>query len=63
MHPLLRTARRTKIDVEICRPAAATYDFAGGVWRDVDGLLSNRPDQIPQTKKFDVETGEDAKGQ
>lgn len=63
MHPLIRTARRTKVDEELCRPKSATYDFAGGVWRDSGGLLSNAPGRIPQSKKFDIETGEDAKGQ
>lgn len=47
-------------------PPGATYDALAGAWRDnASGVLSvelpERPE--PHSKKFDVETGEDQKGE
>lgn len=63
MHPLLASARRTPIDEKAARPKGATYDFASGVWHSQSGPLIVDPDSLPRTKKFDIETGEDQKGQ
>lgn len=63
MHPLIDTARRTKIDLQAVRPATARYDFAAGMWEGSSGPLCDDPNHIPQSKKADMETGEDQKGQ
>ncbi len=63
MHPLLALARRTPVDGRAPRPLDATYDVAAGCWRGRAGPLVEGPDDLPKTKKFDVETGEDQKGQ
>lgn len=63
MHPLLALARRTPIDERAVRPVGATYDFAAGIWQGEAGPLIKGPYDLPKTKKFDVETGEDQKGQ
>ena len=63
MHPLFQTTRRTPVSPEGLRPQDADYDFAEGVWRDAKGPLSDDDERIPRTKKADLETGEDQKGQ
>ncbi len=63
MHPLLALARRTPINERAVRPTEATYDFVSGLWYGKGGPLADNPDELPSTKKFDVETGEDQKGQ
>ncbi|MBZ9766715.1 hypothetical protein LB526_08080 [Mesorhizobium sp. CA6] len=63
MHPLLALARRTPIDERAARPTGATYDFVSGLWNGKAGPLIDNPDELPTSKKFDVETGEDQKGQ
>mgnify|MGYP001137650856 FL=1 len=45
-------------------PTGARYDVADGVWIGVAGeILALDPRTDQQTKKMDVETGEDQKGQ
>jgi hypothetical protein len=45
-------------------PPGAHYDFADGVWVGASGeILALDPRTDQQTKKMDVETGEDQKGQ
>jgi hypothetical protein len=63
MHPLVRNARSSVVDDLAVRPQNAKYDFARGLWLGPKGLLCEDPNHIPQSKKFDVETGEDQKGQ
>lgn len=64
MHILQRLAVRTPSRDEIPMPRGARYDFLGGVWRDQDeAALALDPRTDQRTKKMDVETGEDQKGQ
>jgi len=63
MHPLLETTRRTKADPALGQPMNAAYDFTTGMWNGPNGALCDDPDHIPQSKKADMETGEDQKGQ
>lgn len=45
-------------------PTEAWYDFAVGVWKGEGGdVLALNPALEQQTKKMDLETGEDQKGQ
>lgn len=63
MHPLMKTTRRTAARPNGIRPADATYDFASGMWSNADGPLCDDVRRMPDSKKNDVETGEDQKGQ
>lgn len=63
MHPLMKTTKRSLIDYNAAYPINAEYDFSHGVWRGENGLICDDESQIPQSKKFDLETGEDQKGQ
>ena len=62
-HPLLATVRRTRADTGAARPHDAIYDFVGGIWIGPEGPLCDDPLHIPVSKKDDIETGEDQKGQ
>lgn len=62
MHVLQRQAKATELR-EIGGPADAVYDFAAGVWRSKDTLIAYDSRCGLQTKKCDLETGEDQKGQ
>lgn len=62
MHPLLSTLVRSKATPDV-RPSAAEYDVASGLWMGVNGPVSDDPNRMPDTKKNDLETGEDQKGQ
>lgn len=63
MHALLRTTRRSAAQPSGVRPVDAEYEFAKGIWVGSGGPLCNDPDHMPQSKKADIETGEDQKGQ
>ena len=63
MHILRRTAVASVARDETPMPADAAYDTAIGVWRGADGPLALDPAFERSTKKNDVETGEDQKGQ
>lgn len=63
MHILLKGAVESEARDETPMPANADYDVALGAWRGKTGLLAYDPDTDRQTKKQDVETGEDQKGQ
>lgn len=63
MHALIRTTRRTLAQPNGVRPSNARYEFTKGLWIGPDGPLYRDPDQMPQSKKADIETGEDQKGQ
>lgn len=65
-HILLERARHYEWQAAELAPPGCTYDMAIGAWV-LDGtcdLVVSSPDRIrpPQTKKNDVETGEDQKG-
>lgn len=65
-HPLLERAHTYERREVNLSPPSCTYDPLVGAWRsDEDGLLAvERPDrQGPHTKKMDIETGEDQKGE
>ena len=65
-HPLIRLARRTQIPAAPPVPPDAIYDAVRGAWavpRTGELLVrSPEPRPGPQTKKADVERGEDQKG-
>ena len=63
MHALLKTTRRTLAQPHGVRPKNAAYDFEKGIWEGDFGPLCNDSNYIPQSKKNDIETGEDQKGQ
>lgn len=63
MHPLLQTTRRTSVQPNGVRPMNATYDFFRGLWIGPQGPLCCDSSHMPQSKKNDIETGEDQKGQ
>lgn len=63
MHILLTTALGTAIRDETPMPEGAEYDVVLGAWRGDNGLLAYDPDTDRVTKKQDIETGEDQKGQ
>jgi hypothetical protein len=66
LHPLLARAHRyQRLDIDL-RPAGCTYDRTAGAWRDdaTGRLAAETPGrQGPRTKKMDIETGEDQKGE
>ncbi|QNH75701.1 hypothetical protein GGD92_25530 [Pseudomonas protegens] len=62
MHILQRKAKTTE-HRDISGPEDATYDFDSGVWRNEAGLVAYDPRHAQSTKKNDIETGEDQKGQ
>ncbi len=45
------------------QPKDATYDFSAGVWRNRNGLVAFQDGNDSVTKKNDLETGEDQKGE
>jgi hypothetical protein len=55
---LQRAARRPHADAPVI-PAGAVYDAVSGCWQTEDGQAF----EFATTKKQDVETGEDMKGQ
>ena len=60
---LSKTALRVEEDLD---PPGCDYDLLVGAWviRDSGELLANSPlRRGPRTKKFDIETGEDQKGE
>ncbi len=63
MHPLLKTTRRTPAQPHGVRPKDATYDFEKGIWCGANGPICNDSSYIAVSKKCDIETGEDQKGQ
>ncbi len=63
MHPLMKTTKRSPVDYTVAYPYDAKYNFTLGVWTTENGLLCDDDSRTPQTKKFDLETGEDQKGQ
>lgn len=63
MHILQKKAKKIKA-IESPYPSNATYNFEEGVWRDQNKcLVSYDYNRALSTKKNDIETGEDQKGQ
>lgn len=62
MHILQRMAEKTKRNSE-ADLLLADYDFADGLRRQGDRILAFDTANKPVSKKNDVETGEDQKGQ
>jgi len=66
LHPLLDRAHRYKRREVDLSPTGCTYDQNAGAWRDdsTGCLAAEMPGrQGPRTKKMDIETGEDQKGE
>jgi hypothetical protein len=65
-HPLIERAQRyLRREVDLA-PAGCWYDSAVGAWRLIETgeLWVETPDRAgPRTKKNDIETGEDQKGE
>lgn len=62
MHILERRAKASALRSNSA-PRDGIYDFAAGVWRGPSGLLAYDPAIDQMSKKNDLETGEDQKGQ
>ena len=65
-HPLLDRAHKYKVQHPDLRPPECHYDFEIGAWVITEtGTLWARSlnRQGPKTKKCDIETGEDQKGE
>jgi hypothetical protein len=65
-HPLLIRAHRYARHEADLHPAGCSYDDIAGAWRDdaTGELAVEMPvGQGPHSKKMDVETGEDQKGE
>lgn len=66
IHPLLARAHRYRRREGDLQPAGCSYDGVAGAWRDdATGILAAELPgrQGPHTKKADIETGEDQKGE
>lgn len=65
-HIILDKANCNAIQSEITPPKGCTYDRVGGFWKNIDNgepmMLGTNPENR-QTKKCDIETGEDQKGE
>ena len=66
MHPLLEKSRSYSVSNPDLSPSGAEYDIEAGGWisTTTGKLVVNEDDEPdpPETKKNDVETGEDQKG-
>ncbi len=65
-HPLLARAQRYQRRTVDLQPPGCSYDGLAGAWRDdATGVLAvELPGRRgPHTKKHDIETGEDQKGE
>lgn len=63
MHILRSRAIESDARDQTPMPKDATYDVALGAWHGKSGYLAYDPDTDRTTKKQDIETGEDQKGQ
>ena len=64
-HLLLATAKSYRVSDQELAPENCEYNLSQGAWvlRDDGSLLVENPQRPrPVTKKFDIETGEDQKG-
>jgi len=62
MHILQRSAKKYQANGN-GQPTDAVYDFPAGVWRNEKGVVAFQTGGGPTTKKNDLETGEDQKGE
>lgn len=62
MHILQRKAKTYRANGD-GQPKDAVYDFLAGVWRSQNGVVAFQDGAPPSTKKNDLETGEDQKGE
>lgn len=62
MHVLHRLAKKSPLNTGIL-PEGADYDLVGGVWRRQGQIIALDPNNQVTSKKADIETGEDQKGQ
>ncbi|UOO37672.1 hypothetical protein IZU99_10595 [Oscillospiraceae bacterium CM] len=67
-HILISKAKRYDVSKAKTEPASCTFSYRGGYWTDnmsgIPMMLMDDPRRPkPETKKFDVETGEDQKGE
>ena len=64
-HILLEKARIYKNPGTVATPEGYTFNEEKGYWIDKDGfaMLNNPDSDYGQTKKCDIETGEDQKGE
>lgn len=62
MHVLQAKAKKYNVNGK-GYPENAQYDFVSGVWRNHDGLVAFQEDNGLASKKNDLETGEDQKGE
>lgn len=62
-HILLRHAKRVASPAIPRIPSRANYDSVVGVWRLGEVMLARDPAVIKVSKKEDIETGEDLKGE
>lgn len=62
MHILQRLAKKSVKNDDLL-PSGAHYDFASGAWYRDGRMIALDPGDQPTTKKGDIETGEDMKGQ
>ena len=65
-HPLLQRAKKYPRHEVNLAPPGCTYDATVGAWRHIesDQLWVDTPHRDgPKTKKQDIETGEDQKGE
>lgn len=62
-HILLRRAKRMPSPAIPKIPSDAHYDSMVGVWRLGEAILARDPAVIKVSKKTDIETGEDLKGE
>ena len=62
-HILLTNAKRVTARSTPEIPPDAHYDLDAGVWRVGENLLARDPVGVRVSKKADIETGEDRKGE
>ena len=62
-HLLLKTSKRSRRRETPDLPPGAQYDVRFGMWTMEGTLLAKLPILQRATKKADIETGEDQKGQ
>lgn len=65
-HILLDKAKRYKVDEILPTPKDCTFLFNSGYWANKttgEPMMHGDNPRKPQSKKYDIETGEDQKGE
>ena len=63
-HVILANAKHYPVGKSVENPLGATYNYEAGYWmKDGEILMHSESGPKPGSKKFDVETGEDQKGE